>query len=172
MAPMTVVAIVWMMPSKIKHTVQVRQMVKNTKVLFIIRNPQKSKIKIRPFETQMTMLSTGFTLLSGKLIPYFLMKIFNSIIHIITILVAVASIAHIEFPFRKYLLYLLVGYVFIIHLFVPMIKRKKWFFLYKKIHFNAQIINENKFKWWLFLREKTTDNILFCIHATVLLDRQ
>ena len=100
-------------------------MVKNTKVLFIIRNPQKSKIKIRPFETQMTMLSTGFTLLSGKLIPYFLMKIFNSIIHIITILVAVASIAHIEFPFRKYLLYLLVGYVFIIHLFVPMIKRKK-----------------------------------------------
>lgn len=53
------------------------------------------------------------------------MKIFNNILHIITLVVAVASIAHIEFPFRKHLLYLSAGYVLIIDLFIPMLRRKR-----------------------------------------------
>lgn len=53
------------------------------------------------------------------------MKKFDIVIYIVTIIVAVASIAHIEFPFRKHLLYLSAGYVLIIDLFIPMLRRKR-----------------------------------------------
>jgi|SaaInl6LU_22_DNA_1037377.scaffolds.fasta_scaffold04204_4 hypothetical protein len=52
------------------------------------------------------------------------MKIFSNIVLVLTMLVVVAGIANIEFPYRKPLLYGLLAYVLIVDLLIPLIKKK------------------------------------------------
>ena len=52
------------------------------------------------------------------------MKVFDIIVHIITLAVTIASIANIEFPFRKTLLYMLLAYVLVVDLLIPLIRKK------------------------------------------------
>lgn len=54
-----------------------------------------------------------------------MIKVFNFLTHLVTIMVAVASIAHIEFPYRKPLLYILLAYILIVDLLIPLIKKKE-----------------------------------------------
>ena len=56
------------------------------------------------------------------------MKQFSFLIHLITLVVAVASIAGIDFPFRKQLLYALVVYVLAVDVLIQIIRRKRGFF--------------------------------------------
>ena len=51
------------------------------------------------------------------------MKKFDIVIYIVTIVVAVASIAHIDFPFRKPLLYVLLAYVLVVDFLIPVLKK-------------------------------------------------
>ena len=43
--------------------------------------------------------------------------------YIITLIVAIASIAHIEFPYRKPLLYVLLAYVLVVDVLIPVLKK-------------------------------------------------
>ncbi len=51
------------------------------------------------------------------------MKVFNNIIHLATLIVAIASIAQIDFPFRKPLLYVSFAYVLVVDVLIPLIKK-------------------------------------------------
>ncbi len=56
------------------------------------------------------------------------------------IIVVIASFMHIEFPFRKLLLYLLILCVLVVDVFIPLIKkRKKKIEKNNKVHKNSNI---------------------------------
>lgn len=55
---------------------------------------------------------------------FFMIKAFNFLAHLLTIMVAIASIAHIEFPYRKPLLYVLLAYVLVVDFLIPLIRKK------------------------------------------------
>jgi hypothetical protein len=52
------------------------------------------------------------------------MKILDFIAHIITLIAAIASIANIDFPYRKTLLYMLLAYVLVVDLLILLIRKK------------------------------------------------
>jgi|GEM_PF-7135278 len=52
------------------------------------------------------------------------MKIVSNVVLVLTTLVVVAGIAHIEFPYRKPLLYVLLAYVLVVDFLVPLIIKK------------------------------------------------
>jgi hypothetical protein len=53
-----------------------------------------------------------------------MIKTFDFIAHLFAVIVAIASIAHIEFPYRKLLIYMLLAYILIMDLLIPLIRKK------------------------------------------------